>query len=56
MGGRRISHTLKGTVLASCFTRAYMSRLETMTLIEKHQETVKIYKNTANLRELIKEE
>ena len=45
MGDRRISRKLKGKMLSSCVTQAYMNALETMALTEKQQENVQFCEN-----------
>ena len=42
VGDRRISRTLKGNLLSSCVTPAYIYALQTMTLTEKQQENIKV--------------
>ena len=42
MGDRCITHRLKGNVLSSCVTSAFMNRLEIMALTEKQQKKVQV--------------
>ena len=55
MGDRRISRKLKGNVLNSYVTQAYMNGLKTMALTEKQQEKVRVYENNL-LRRILGEQ
>ena len=46
MGDRHISRKLKGKVLNSRITPAYIYGLETMAMREKQQERLHVYENT----------
>ena len=43
VGDRRNSRKVKGNVLSSCVTPAYMNAIETMTLTDKQEEKVQVY-------------
>ena len=45
IGDRHISQKLKGKVLGSCITPAYLNGLETMAMTEKQQEKLQVCKN-----------
>ena len=55
MGDRRISRKLKGNVLNSYVTQAYMNGLKTMALTEKQQEKVRVYESNL-LRRILGEQ
>ena len=45
MGDRYTSRKLKGKVLSSCVTPAYLCGLETMAMTEKQQEKLQVCEN-----------
>ena len=45
MGDRHISQKLKGKVLNSCITPAYLYGLETMAMTEKQQQRLQVCEN-----------